>query len=139
MPLFKSLSTKSTLLESRKNSKTLFASISPIPSTAPRSASDAFCKFSSVLNRLTKSFAVFFPIPSMPSANTNLSSVVCFDFSIAPSKLPIFLSPKPSSPKRSVAFRFIKSTASSTCVSLYKSSAVFSLNPSISIASFDAK
>ena len=139
MPQSRSFCTKSALLESRKYVKMLFARISPMPSTAPSSASDAFLRFSSVLNRLTKSFAVFLPMPSMPNANKNLSSVVCLDFSIAPSKLSIFLSPNPSSPNKSIAVIFIKSTAFSTCVSLYKSSAVFSLNPSISIASLDAK
>ena len=65
-----------------------------------------FIKLSIVSNLLAKTFAVFSPTCSIPSANINFSNEFFLDSSIAPSKLLTLLLPNPSSSIKSSACFF---------------------------------
>ena len=72
----------SLLFSFSKKSTRFFARISPTPSTDDSSSSLADISASNVRNFLTRSFAVFLPMPGAPSAYKNLSAVTFFDLLI---------------------------------------------------------
>ena len=122
-----------------KYSVTLPATVSPMSGIAVSAPSSASFSLSSVPNLCARSLAVFLPTFGIPSAKRNASSSQCLLFSRASVRFAAFFSLKPSSIRKSIGVRLYRSAGCLTPIWSYSWPAVFSLNPSISIASRPAK
>ena len=117
----------------------LFATISPISWIETRSSTFAFLIPSKLLKFLAKSLEVFTPTLGIPKEYTNELKSQFLLFSIAFSKFCAFFSPNFSKVNSSSFFKVYKSLKDFMSSFSNSCSAVFSLNPSIFMASLQAK